>query len=106
MPPPISPPRGSIELEYYDTGDQVHYYRSGKCKGCLYAETVLTRIGKWRSGVVQNPGGSSENSPRYDASSKPRDWPTQPLTRDSLQIKDLADGEDYLIPSDDIRKKG
>ena len=36
----------------------------------------------------------------------PDNLSTRPLMRPSLQVKDLASGKEYLIISDDIRKKG
>jgi hypothetical protein len=86
MPP--NPPSDSYEATSYAEGDQIYYYRNGTfpppssprppthaaTKRSTLRQTLRPCIfkGRWRVGAVVGPGGSSDDSPRYEVSPLPQ----------------------------------
>lgn len=63
------PPYDCEEVNSYSKGDQVYYFFGGIYNGpktvAMNAKTTVNVLGKWRAGLIQGEGGSSDESPRY-----------------------------------------
>ena len=66
---PPSPPNDSEEVSDYVIKDKVYYLLYGACLSQMSLSSTLSLtsriVGKWRTGVVRDHEGSSEDSPRY-----------------------------------------